>query len=539
MKYTILLLLFVGCSFWLPGQHTPMTEAGSMYEPMQVTGVSVWSPVYPVLIGKEHNPVLRVRIDAAGGKRALALEELALSLQGTDQLEDIDAVELFYAGQSPDFQTRYAFGSAQKSREQLTFEGNVLLRPGANYLWISYRLDQTADLLHKLGAQLVKVTVDGKSFPAAETSLYPKKRIGIALRKHREDGVHTYRIPGMVTTNNGTLIAVYDNRYLGSVDLQADVDIGMSRSTDGGQHWEPMRVIMDMGEWGGKPQDQNGIGDPSILVDRATNTIWVAGLWTHGHPDERAWWASKPGLQPQETGQFMLAKSDDDGKTWSEPINITIQVKDPDWQLFLQGPGKGISMQDGTLVFPAQFKDAAAVPHSTIIYSKDHGKTWRAGTGAKSHTTEAQVVELSDGSLMLNMRDDRGDGPNGKNGLGARSVAITKDLGRTWAEHPTSREALPEPVCMGSLIRHQLPDREVLLFSNPLHRYERKNITVQLSEDEGMTWPQQHHLLLDEGTGRGYSCMVSIDAQTIGIVYEGSGADLVFQKIRISELGVR
>lgn len=79
---------------------------------------------------------------------------------------------------------------------------------------------------------------------------------------------------------------------------------------------------------------------------------------------------------------------------------------------------------------------------------------WSIGTGAKSKTTEAQIVELADHSLMLNMRDDRGSGPEGRNGTGARSVAITNDMGKTWTEHPTSRKALPEPVCMASLIKH-------------------------------------------------------------------------------------
>lgn len=89
---------------------------------------------------------------------------------------------------------------------------------------------------------------------------------------------------------------------------------------------------------------------------------------------------------------------------------------------------------------------------------------------------------------------------------------------------------------MGSLVQHQMAEREVLLFSNPLHRYERKNMTIQLSWDEGMTWPQKHHLLLDEGRGRGYSCMTSIDGNTIGIIYEGSQADLIFQKIQLTDL---
>lgn len=351
--------------------------------------------------------------------------------------------------------------------------------------------------------------------------------IEIALRKHGDQGVDTYRIPGLVTTNNGSLIAVYDVRRNGAVDLQEDVDIGMNRSTDGGETWEPMKIIMDMCEWGGLPEDQNGIGDPAILVDKKTGTIWVAAVWAHGHPGERNWWASKPGMTPKETSQLMLTKSEDDGVSWSEPINITSQIKNPEWHLLLQGPGKGITMNDGTLVFPAQFKDEKEMPHSTIIYSRDRGNTWKIGTGAKPNTTESQVVELEDGSLMLNMRDNRG---------GSRSVYTTIDMGNTWVEHPTSRKALPEPVCMASLIKHTYQGQEYLLFSNPNSTEKRENMTIKLSKDMGNTWPEANQLLLDVGIGRGYSCMTSIDEETIGVLYEGSQADLVFQRVRIADL---
>lgn len=350
---------------------------------------------------------------------------------------------------------------------------------------------------------------------------------GIALRRHGDDSADTYRIPGLATTGKGTLIAVYDIRYDSAADLQADIDIGMSRSTDGGETWEPMKVIMDQGKWGGLPEAANGVGDPAILADQETGTIWVAGLWTHGYPGKRAWTASGPGMTPEETGQFLLVKSEDDGLTWSEPINITAQVKDPAWTLLLQGPGKGITLRDGTLVFPAQYKDRDGMPWSTIIYSKDHGKTWHTGTGARPNTTEAQVVQLNSGSLMLNMRDNRG---------GARSVYVTEDLGRTWTVHPTSRKALVEPVCMASIISHKYKGRNLLIFSNPNSTEKRHRMTVKVSLDQGMTWPEKYWLLLDEGEGRGYSCLTSINEKTIGILYEGSKADLVFQKIRLGEL---
>jgi len=323
------------------------------------------------------------------------------------------------------------------------------------------------------------------------------------------------------------LIAVYDIRRTSSIDLQGDIDVGISRSPDGGETWEPMKVIMDMGNWGGLPENQNGIGDPCILVDTVTNTIWVAALWAHGMEDKRTFNASQHGLSPEVTGQLVLVNSKDDGLTWSKPIVITSQVKNPDWYLLLPGPGKGITMSDGTLVLPAQFRDKEKIPSSTIIWSIDKGKSWNIGTAAKSNTTEAQVVELSDGSLMLNMRDNRG---------GSRAVAVTRNLGKTWEEHPSSNHALIEPICMASLIKHKTITKEILLFSNPSSTTGRHHMTIKASLDEGQTWQEKYWKLLDELSGRGYSCLTSVDENTIGILYEGSQADLVYEKISLDEI---
>ncbi|NQV33483.1 MAG: exo-alpha-sialidase, partial [Phycisphaeraceae bacterium] len=328
----------------------------------------------------------------------------------------------------------------------------------------------------------------------------------------------------------GTLIGVYDIRHRSGGDLPGDIDVGMSRSTDGGQTWEPMDVIMDMGNDPNFRYD--GIGDPAVLVDQNTGTIWVAATWSHGN---RSWRGSGPGMTPQETGQLMLVRSDDDGVTWSKPINITKQIKKPSWCFILQGPGKGITMRDGTLVFAAQYQDPPEqkrLPHSTIIYSKDHGQTWHVGTGAFDDTTESQVVEIEPGVLMLNCRYNRKP---------ARVVMTTHDMGKTWQKHTTSERSLIEPgSCMASLID---VDREVgkdvggwLLFSNPDSTKGRHHITIKASPDRGLTWPKANRLLLDEGTGAGYSCLSMIDDKTVGILYEGSQAHMTFQRIPLKNL---
>lgn len=357
-----------------------------------------------------------------------------------------------------------------------------------------------------------------------------ERRKAVSVRKAGDDGAKAYRIPGIVTTCDGTLVAVYDVRYESSADLQGNIKVGVSRSNDRGLTWEPMRLALNLDGHGGLPAAQNGTGDPCILYDSRNNRLWIAALWCHGMPGKRAWTASGQGLSPDETGQLLLVSSEDGGMTWSEPVNITPMVKDESWHLLLQGPGRGITMSDGTLVFPAQFIDSERIPNATVVYSVDAGRTWAIGNPARRKTTESQVAEYPDGTLMLNMRDDRG---------GSRAVSVSRDMGATWSEHPSSRSALREPVCMASLIAVRAGDnitgKDLLLFSNPDSSVERKDITIKLSLDGGLTWPAAHQVVLDEGYGWGYSCLTMIDESTVGILYESSVANIIFQAVPLKD----
>lgn len=517
--------------------------------------IFVKEPQYPILIERQDNVLFYMRVNALETKE---LDEVTLQLDKNTPLSEIKNIKLYYSGtEAPQDRGKKRFApveyissnqpgntlaanpsysilkdTKQPQTNSITLKAQQKLFPGFNFFWVSIEMNPSASLHTTVSADITDIKADGSSAPMKVVS--PENiahRTAIGVRHAGDDGSAAFRIPGLVTTNKGTLLGVYDVRYNSSVDLQEHVDIGLSRSTDGGKTWEKMRLPISFGETGGLPAAQNGVGDPSILVDTKTNTVWIVAAWTHGMGNQRAWWSSHQGMDMYHTAQLVLAKSTDDGKTWSAPINITEQVKLPEWYFLLQGPGRGITMSDGTLVFPIQFIDKTRVPNAGIMYSKDRGETWKIHQHARTNTTESQVAEVSPGVLMLNMRDNRG---------GSRAVYTTTDLGKTWKEHESSRTALIEPVCMASLISVPAKDnvlgKDLLIFSNPNSTSARKDMTIKISLDGGNTWPEEYQLLLDEGYNWGYSCLTMIDKETIGILYESSVAHMTFQSIKLTDI---
>jgi sialidase-1 len=493
---------------------------------------STRQPVHPVLIRNEHGPLLRLVI-AVEGQSDARLAAASFRLDGTDDLRDLDSLTLFVTGDKEEFSPARPVGAPLKPAATIAFRVDQPLRAGKNVFWLSCRLQDAADLSHRVAAVCSAVETSlGKTTPQ---NLSPgvRQRIGVALRRHKDDGVHTYRIPALATTAKGTLLAVYDMRRRMSRDLQEDIDIGLSRSTDGGRSWEPVRVIMDMGEYGGLPQEQNGCSDPGIIVDRQTGDVFCFAVWMNGKPGKHQWTGdgSEPGYEIGKSAQFLMVRSRDDGRTWSKPENLTRQLKQAAWWLFAPSPQQGIQLADGTLVMPSQGRDERGQEFSTVMTSRDHGATWTVGTPAYRGGSECQAVLLGDGSLMLNMRNEHER---------FRAVAITRDLGRTWEPHVTSRNTLMEPNCNGSLIRVDYTadgqNKHVLLFANPHSQKGRTHHTIQVSFDDGRTWPESHQRLLDEGRGAGYPSLTRIDEQHVGIVYEGSQSHLVFEKLTLAEL---
>jgi sialidase-1 len=517
--------------------------------------VSCEQPVLPVLTLKETNPVLKLTF-IRNTDIDYTIRKISFSLEGTTDLNDIEQVGLYPADDKGLLAETKAIGTIMCAGKKTTLDVDFPVKTDTMVCWVSLKLKNDIDLSHRFHITCREIVTDvGKvNIPVLPSS--GGLRAGVAVRQHNQDGVHTSRIPGLASSVKGTLLAIYDARWEMSRDLQGDIDIALNRSTDGGRTWQPMQIVLDMKEWGNLPEKYNGVSDACILVDENNGDIYIAGLWMYGVLDRETgkwvsgmtqdstrwihqWQAkgSQPGLDVKETSQFLITKSSDDGLTWSEPVNITRQIKRKEWWLYAPAPGNGITLADGTLLFPTQGRDKNGVAFSNITYSKDGGKTWITSNPAHTNTTECAAVQLSDGSVMLNMRDNRNRNNTEVNG---RTIAVTNDLGVTWTEHPTSRKALIEPTCMASIYKHVFTHngkkQSILLFTNPASHSSRDHITLKVSFDDGNTWPEKKQILLDEYRGRGYSCITSIDENRIGILYESSQADMVFQQILLEEI---
>jgi sialidase-1 len=347
-----------------------------------------------------------------------------------------------------------------------------------------------------------------------------------------QDGYHTFRIPSVILTAKGTLLAFAEARRAGRGDA-GDIDLVIKRSADGGATWSAMKVIGDNGA--------GTFGNPCPVVDRERGTIWLLTTQNLGEDKESQILdgTSKGGRT------VWVMHSTDDGVTWSEPKDISASVKKADWTWYATGPGIGIQTRGGRLVIPANHALAGTKVHqSHLFYSDDRGKTWTLGGSAADHTNESQVVELADGRLMLNMRNHPPQKPEN-----TRMVAISTDGGRTLGETATDR-TLVEPPAQASLVRYSLAasgagkgraesagkgskrdsekpsGRNRLLFANPAAP-KRERMTVRLSYDEGATWPASR--VIYEGPSA-YSCLVVLRDRTIGLLYE-RGAEAPYDRI--------
>ena len=307
------------------------------------------------------------------------------------------------------------------------------------------------------------------------------------------NGIARYRIPGIVVTSKGTVLAYSEARRNDSKDW-GEIEVHLRRSTDGGKTWlEPKHIAHNGARIEGNPHRKDDVGareqtvnNPVAIVDRDTGAIEF--------------------LYCINYARCYAMRSTDDGLTWSTPVDVTETFepfrKHYDWKVIATGPGHGIQLKTGRLVAPiwlAYGKEGDHAPSAAAtIYSDDHGKTWLAGDLAVPNNSEfgnpneTMLAELSDGRVMLVTRSV--SKPN-------RKIITLSPNGATGWSKPTFHDQLWESICMAGITAH--PSQPgTLIYSNPhtlkldaegretpAGRGKRENLSIKLSRDDGRTWP--------------------------------------------------
>ncbi len=316
-----------------------------------------------------------------------------------------------------------------------------------------------------------------------------------------KEGYQTFRIPAIVTTNSGKILAFAEGRVKGTSDT-GDIDLVMKSSNDGGKTWSRLTII-----WNDK---NNVCGNPAPVVDKETGMVHLLLTWNLGEDHERDIIAGKS----KDTRRVFVSSSLNEGETWTTPQEITTSTKLENWTWYATGPCHGIQLKhgkdNGRLVIPCDHIEAGTKKYfSHIIYSDDYGKTWQlGGSTLQDQVNECTVAELPDGKLLLNMRNyDRTQK--------SRKISFSEDGGLSWSDIQPDT-ALIEPICQASLLFSEI--NKSLYFLNPANTNSRINMTLKSSSDFGNTW--QTVKVLNSGPSA-YSDLTFINDNTLGCLYEG------------------
>ena len=342
-----------------------------------------------------------------------------------------------------------------------------------------------------------------------------------------QDGYHVCRIPVLLTTHTGVLLACCEARKGHRGDI-AETDLLIRRSSDFGKTWDEPQVVAT----------EHGMtcGNPVLVQYPPTRIVWFVFCKSPANLD-------KDRLRADRSFRTVwITSSADDGRTWNKPHEITSQIRKPEWCWCATGPNNGIALKTGRLIVPCYHQVNVAgnrsdPSHSHVMYSDDHGQTWHIGGTADEGTNESSITESVDGHLYLNCRNMVGKGIGNY-----RAVAWSLDGGGTFS--PIVHDAgLPEPVCQGCVLRftaRPTHDRNRVLFANPGGirggKNGRHHLTIRLSYDECRTWPVARVLY---HRAAGYSSLAVLPDMTIACLYESGESEWPAEKLTFARFNLQ
>lgn len=324
-----------------------------------------------------------------------------------------------------------------------------------------------------------------------------------------DDNINSYRIPTMTTSKNGVLIAAAEARRNSWRD-KSPTDIAVKRSTDGGKTWSKTSFITD------EAKNQYAFMDPCLISDFQTGRVFLFACR----------WPETP--QDATANTAFLMTSDDDGLTWSQPINVSDQVIFPGGFIHGFGPGSGLQMKGekfkNRLILPSRQMNTERRSRNRTVYSDDHGETWQVGEEAP-RSGEYQIAETSEGTLYYNLRLSNG-----------RAAAYSQDGGNTWGNDILDSQL---PGVTGGCHSSVLGDGEVVLYcgiqgGTANNTYDNRNkLTLYRSTNSALKWGNKH-LLYEKAAG--YSCMTQLANGDIAILFE-AGNEQGFIKSAVRPAG--
>lgn len=479
----------------------------------------------------DNEVLLRAAVSFGGENASINDNSLSFSLQGTSDVDDVKSVKIYSTGTSPvfdnrDLQNAVLLADVEPSLDVTDCQINAEIVSGVNYLWITVEMADDATEGNVIDAELYSVSTPSQTFEIVNSSPSGDREIILAHTLLFQPGDYNstnYRIPGVITAKDGSIVAVTDKRKYNQGDLPEDIDIVCRRSTDGGHTWsEPYTIAQGTGY-------NHGFGDCVLAWTNDDNGLIAGfvggvGLWNS---------------TPSNPIRSYIARSYDNGQTWTEPEDITdfifgsncVVPEHRTWRASFFGSGNGLITSTGRIMFVAAIRETTAQSLSNYaVYSDDNGITWHVSGRASVSGDEAKVTELVDGRILMSIRH------NGK-----RWYNISNDGGATWQSSTSTWNDITAPACNGDMIRYtsvnQGFNKNRLLHSVPFGS-SRTDVSVYISYDEGETWPVRKCIVPYSSA---YSSLCVLPDGTIGLYVEeeypgNSGYSTVFYNFSLEWL---